>query len=249
MVAVLSVGGSVVAPDVPDVGFLSAFDAAVRGWLGEDPSRKLVLTVGGGGPARAYQKAYRALAENAAGGEARCSISARRVRQSRTESAADDEADWVGIMATRLNAQLVRAVFADLCCQGVVYDPTEVREFVGRVLVAAGWKPGFSTDTDAVLFAERFAAKTVINVSNIEKVYTADPRADPDAQPLDSICWVDFRKLVGDEWTPGKNVPFDPVASRRAEAAGIAVLCVGAKNVGNIRDALDGKPFVGTRIF
>jgi uridylate kinase len=47
-------------------------------------------------------------------------------------------------MATRLNAQLVKAVFADLCPTDVVYDPTAAEVFAGRVMVAAGWKPGFS---------------------------------------------------------------------------------------------------------
>ena len=49
-------------------------------------------------------------------------------------------------MATRLNAQLLRAIFADLCNEPVVYDPTQCSDFSGQVLVAAGWKPGFSTD-------------------------------------------------------------------------------------------------------
>jgi uridylate kinase len=123
-----------------------------------------------------------------------------------------------------------------------------VTGFSGRVLVAAGWKPGFSTDNDAVLLAERFAAKTVINVSNTEKVYTADPRVNPDAKPLDEITWKDFRAMIGDEWIPGKNTPFDPVASRRAENSRLTVFCIG-KDIDNIRRALDGEEFTGTRIY
>ena len=112
-------------------------------------------------------------------------------------------------MATRLNAQFVKASFGDLCKEAVVTDPTVAEEFNGRILVAAGWKPGFSTDNDAVLLAEKFNADTVVNLSNIEKVYTDDPRKNPDAKPLNEISWTDFRKMVGDEWIPGKNCPFD----------------------------------------
>jgi uridylate kinase len=151
-------------------------------------------------------------------------------------------------MATRLNAQLLRGIFADLCKMDVVYDPTRVTEFPGNIMVASGWKPGFSTDNDAVLLAERFAAKVVINLSNIEKVYTADPRTDPTAQPLDAISWEDFRALVGDEWAPGKNTPFDPVASKHAQKAGIAVYCIGGRDMDNIRAALTDGKFVGTKI-
>ncbi len=226
MVTVLSVGGSIVAPDAPDPEFLSAFGSLVRSWLAEDSSRKLILVIGGGGPARSYQNAYRAV----------------------TDTPDDETADWIGIMATRLNAQLVKALFRDICPSEVVYDPTTVEVFGGRIMVAAGWKPGFSTDNDAVLLAERFDAKRVVNLSNIAKVYTDDPRVNPEAKPIDAISWEDFRAIVGDEWVPGKNVPFDPVASSHAQKAGIQVVCAAGRNIDNLRAILDGKPFVGTVI-
>jgi uridylate kinase len=96
--------------------------------------------------------------------------------------------------------------------------------------------------------AERFAAKTVINISNIAQVYTDDPKTNPEAKPIDSISWTDFRKMVGDEWIPGKNTPFDPVASKHAQNAGIQVLCIGGKDIENIRKTLSGESFFGTRI-
>jgi uridylate kinase len=130
----------------------------------------------------------------------------------------------------------------------VVYDPTAVDVFTGRVMVAAGWKPGFSTDNDAVLLAERFNASEVINLSNIAKVYTDDPRVNPDAKPIDSISWADFRAIVGDEWVPGKNVPFDPVASMHAQKANLTVVCAAGRDMDNLRAILDGKSFVGTTI-
>ncbi|NLK46502.1 MAG: UMP kinase [Treponema sp.] len=228
MIKVLSVGGSIIAPENPDSEFLKQFSLLVRAWLNEDSTRKLILVAGGGGPARAYQNAYKKVMEN-------------------ISSFSADEADWIGIMATRLNAELLRAIFSDLCNEPVVYDPTQC-DFTGRVLVAAGWKPGFSTDTDAVYLAEKFGAKVVVNLSNIEKVYTDDPKKNPEAKPIDSISWTDFRKIVGDEWQPGKNCPFDPIASKKAQAAGLTVICAGGKNIENIRHILDDKKFIGTVI-
>jgi uridylate kinase len=160
----------------------------------------------------------------------------------------NDEADWIGVMATRLNAQLVRALMADWCSEEVVIDPSRADSFTGRVLVAAGWKPGFSSDYDAVILAERFNAPVVINLSNIEQVYTADPRSDPGAKPIEAIGWADFIRLVGDEWTPGKNVPFDPVASRHAAKLGLRVLCAAGKNLANLEKILRGEDFLGTTI-
>lgn len=228
---VLSVGGSIVVPEKPDTDFLCKFIAMIRNWLNEDSQRRLILVVGGGGPARIYQNAYREI-----------------VSASDGASSDSSEADWIGIMATRLNAQLLKAALGDLCPQEVVYNPTTVDEFHGRILVAAGWKPGFSTDNDAVLLAERFNADTVVNLSNIEKVYTDDPRKNPDAKPIDSISWAEFRKMVGDDWTPGKNTPFDPIASKKAQDLNLTVICAAGKNIENIRSILDGKQFEGTEI-
>jgi uridylate kinase len=227
MVTVISLGGSIVAPEGVDAGFLKDFTDLVRGLLEEDKERRFIFVVGGGGPARVWQNAYRTVCAG---------------------TVSDEEADWIGIMATRLNAQLVKAVMAEWCPQDVVTDPTLAQPIAGRVLVAAGWKPGFSSDNDAVLLAGRFNAKTVINLSNIEKVYTADPRKDPNARPLDRISWDDFRAMVGDTWVPGTNVPFDPVASRHAQELGLKVICAAGKNLENLRNIIRGKDFTGTTI-
>jgi uridylate kinase len=226
MVTVISFGGSIVAPDGVDVDFVKNFVSLIKTFTENDPSRKFIFIVGGGGPARKWQNAYREISSNAK----------------------DEEADWIGIMATRLNAQRIKAVMGDLCNQEVVTNPMEVSPLTGRVMVAAGWKPGFSTDYDAVLLAERFKADAVINLSNIEKVYTADPKTDPNARPIDKITWADFRAMIGDDWVPGKNVPFDPVASRHAEKIGLKVICAGGKNLENLKKILSGEDFTGTTI-
>nr|QQK86982.1 uridylate kinase [Treponema denticola] len=230
MVTVLSVGGSIVAPDKPDFDFLDKFSKTIRNWLLQDSSRKIIMVIGGGAPARDYQNAY------------------RKVCDLRKAPAKNDEADWIGIMATRLNAQLAKAVFEDLCPNPVVYDPTTVDMFGGQILVAAGWKPGFSTDNDAVVLAERFSGNLVVNLSNIAKVYTDDPKKNPEARPIESISWEDFIKIVGTEWVPGKNTPFDPIASQRAQKAGIKVICAAGKDVENLENILNGKDFKGTVI-
>ena len=226
MVTVISLGGSIVAPDGVDEGFLKSFAALIGELISEDDKRRFIFVVGGGGPARAWQKAYRAV----------CS------------TAEDEQADWIGIMATRLNAQLVRAIMGEWCTQDVVTDPTQVEPLMGRVLVASGWKPGFSTDYDAVLLAERFQANALINLSNIEKIYTDDPKKNPDAKPIDSISWADFCSMVGDEWVPGKNVPFDPIASKHAARMGLKVICAAGRDLPNLKKILSGEAFIGSTI-
>ncbi len=226
MVKVLSLGGSVVAPDKPDAPFVASMASLLVKRMEADPALKLIVVVGGGGPARSYQEACRAARPDAA----------------------PADLDWIGIMATRLNAQFVKAVFGALCPSEVVTDPEAVELFPGRVMVAAGWKPGFSTDYDAVVLAERFGADCVLNLSNIAKVYTADPKVDPSARPVDAIGWKDFRAMVGDEWVPGKNLPFDPIAAKRAQAAGLRVVCASGRDLPNLERILDGADFTGTAI-
>lgn len=232
MTKVLSLGGSIVAPEGPDPAFLSSFRSLVGEYLAASADRRLILVVGGGGPARLWQKAYRDVVADDKDGE----------------RATPEAQDWIGIMATRLNAQLVKAVFGPLCPQDVVTDPTAVGIFMGRILVASGWKPGFSTDNDAVLLAEKFGADEVLNLSNIAKVYTDDPRTNPDAKPIDSITWEGFKRIVGEDWVPGKNLPFDPVATKRAAELGLRVICAAGRDLGNLRAILEGEDFVGTVI-
>ncbi len=225
MTHVLSLGGSIVAPEHPDSNFLTRFRNTIRTHVTASEDR-IVMVVGGGGPARMYQQAYRSI-----------------------EADWDaEEADWIGIAATRLNAQLLKALFADECKDEVVTDPTAVSAMTGSILIAAGWKPGFSTDFDAVLLAEQFGAETVVNLSNVAQVYSADPKADPNARPMERVSWADFRKLVGDDWTPGSNLPFDPIATRKAAELRLAVIAAGGRNIENLARILRRQSFFGTKI-
>ena len=94
MTKVLSVGGSIIVPEKPDTEFLQKFVAMCTAWLDGDKSRRLILVAGGGAPARVYQNAYKDVTG---------------------DKADNNAADWIGIMATRINAQLLKACFGDYC--------------------------------------------------------------------------------------------------------------------------------------
>ena len=225
-VKVISLGGSIIAPGGVDADFVRSFAATITGYLGEDERRRVIIVCGGGALAREYQKAYRDIVPEPEG----------------------DSQDWIGIAATRVNAELLRHVFSNYSPSPVVTDPTAVSVFPGRVLVSAGWKPGFSTDNVAVLFAEKFFADVVINLSNIARVYSEDPKLNPDAVPIDRSTWAEFRTIVGDSWVPGKNAPFDPVAAKRASEIELKVVVAAGKDLDNMDAILRGASFVGTVI-
>ena len=231
---VLSIGGSIINPGEPDVKFLAEFRSRIRSWLEENPEERLIFVAGGGAPARVYQKALKDVVAE--------------VAEDVDPSELANGQDWLGIMATRINAQLLKEIFGDFCLDEVVTNPEGVFEFTGRILVGSGYMPGYSSDKDAVVLAKRLGADTVVNLSNIEKVYTDDPKKNPDAKPIDNIAWLEFRKMVGDTWTPGMNTPFDPIASKLAEEAGIRVVCAKGTNIENTMAILNGEEFVGTTI-
>jgi len=222
----MSVGGSIVVPDGVDIDFVADFVTRLRDRLSRDPSWRVALVIGGGATARRYQSAVRSLC-------AGCP---------------SDVLDTVGVAATRVNAQVVRAALTDLCRDPLILDPTNPGPFTGRVVVAGGWKPGFSTDNVAVRLAEAVGADTVINLSNIARIHTADPREDPDAKPLTSISWREFFEIAGEEWTPGKNTPFDPIATKRAASLKMRVIAADGRDLDNLDAILDDRAFVGTTI-
>jgi len=225
-VQVISLGGSLIVPHNVDVDFLSSFYRTLDSYLSEDESRRIILVCGGGASARRYQKAYRDVAPKVQ----------------------IDSEDWIGIAATRLNSELLKQVFIKYCPHPVVTNPTEVSVFPGRVMIASGWKPGFSTDYDAVILAEKFSADSVINLSNIAKVFTDDPKTNPGAEPIDRISWRAFKEIVGDTWIPGRNVPFDPVAARHASEIKLKVIVALGSDMAILSNILAGKDFEGTII-
>ncbi len=54
--------------------------------------------------------------------------------------------------------------------------------------------------------------------------------------------------MVGDEWIPGRNTPFDPIASKIAQNEQMKVICADGRDIKNTIAILEGKPFSGTII-
>ena len=78
--------------------------------------------------------------------------------------------------------------------------------------------------------------------------YNKDRRKFSDAKPINKISWREFQILVGKEWIPGMNAPFDPVASKKASELGIKVVILKGDNLKNLDNYFKKKKFVGTII-
>ncbi len=219
---IISLGGSIIVPGKIDSDFLRDFKKLIEEFVKKN--FRFVIYCGGGSIARQYQKAA-----------------------SEVVGMTEEDLDWIGIHATRLNAHLLRTIFKNDAEPAVIKDPTKKIKFDKKIIIAAGWKPGWSTDYDAVLLAKNLGISEIINMSNIDYVYDKDPRKNKDAKLIKEIKWKDFRKLVGSVWRAGLNMPFDPIAAKEAEKSKLKVVVLG-KNLANLRNCLNGKEFKGTMV-
>ena len=159
-----------------------------------------------------------------------------------------EDLDWLGIHATRLNAHLLRTIFRDQANPEIIKNPTIRLNSKKNIIVASGWKPGWSTDYVAAMMARVYGAKTILNLSNIDYVYDKDPNKHQDAKIRTKMKWPEFRKLVGNKWSPSLNAPFDPIASKKARELKLEVVIMNGKNIKNLENYLDSKKFKGTVI-
>jgi len=158
----------------------------------------------------------------------------------------NEQKDWIGIAATRLNACIIRTLFTEYAHHSIVRDPSIDPKTNKPIIVTGGWKPGHSTDFVAAYLAEKHNIRTIINLSNIDYVYTDDPRKNPNAKIIKQTSWSEFQKIVGTKWQPGLNAPFDPIASQRCAESDTRVIICHCKKINNWVKIFSDDEFEGT---
>ncbi|MBU4369911.1 UMP kinase [Patescibacteria group bacterium] len=222
---ILSLGGSLIVPQGKiAVNFLKNFRKLVIKLLKQ--GYKIVIITGGGGVNRQYNKGAQKIAK-----------------------IKDLDLDWLGISITKVNAELVRTIFSQYAYKKVLSNPNyPINQVPNQLIIASGWKPGCSSDKDAVLWAKNLKAETIINMSDINYVYDKDPGKYADAKPLKQVSWKDFLKIVGTKWSPRTSAPFGPPASKLAYKLKLKVIVLNGKKLKNLENCLKGKNFQGTVI-
>lgn len=221
---VFSLGGSIIIPQEIDVKFLSRFRDLIFQILPH--YKQIILVTGGGRICRIYQQAARQITK-----------------------VSNTDLDWIGIASTRYNAELVRVMFSSYAHSEVIKDPTKKVKTNKKILIGCGWKPGCSSDKDAVLIAKTYHASLVVNLSNISYVYDKDPHKYHWAQPITKMTWKEFFQVIGKGFKPGMNAPFDPVAAKLAKRLKLKVVIMKGTDLGNLRKFLNGERFEGTVIW
>ena len=219
---VLGLGGSIVYPDELDVSFLKEFQKFILREIGM--GRKFVIVVGGGRMARIYQEAA-----------------------GRIVKVTDEDKDWIGIHATRTNAQLLRTIFRGEA-DPIVFDARRKRTGLKYpITIASGWRPGWSTDYVAVQIAVDYKIPEVVVWGKPNYVFDKDPSKFGDAKPFSEISWKEYRKLIPAKWSSGAHAPVDPVAAKLAHKSGLKCIVIG-RDLKNCKNLLRGEKFEGTVI-
>ncbi|HEY4513266.1 MAG TPA: UMP kinase [Candidatus Paceibacterota bacterium] len=221
---IISLGGSMIVPDTLDTHFLREFKSLILEHV--EKGKKFVIITGGGKTCRNYQNTANEITP-----------------------ASKENLDWIGIATNNLNAELLRVIFNEQALNKVIIDLSKPFSLDKPIVIGGAYEPGHSSDFDAVLAAETVGAKKIINLSNIDHVYDSDPKINPNAKKLETISWADYRNFIPKEWTSaGLSTPFDPIASKAAEEAGIEVSIMNGKPIGNLAKCLNGEKFAGTVI-
>ena len=168
---IISLGGSLIVPEEVDTIFLKEFKSLIESQV--TLGKKFVIITGGGKICRKYQNAGKEI-----------------------KDLTIDELDWLGIYATRFNAEFLRILFGDMAQDQIILDPSAPIQLNKSILVGGGWKPGWSTDYDAVILGKQVGAKRIINLSNIDYAYDKDPNKYPDAKKIENISWTEYKKLI-----------------------------------------------------
>lgn len=225
MFYVLSLGGSIVSlKDGVNISFLKKFKKLIEGRV--EKGDRFIIVVGGGSVARQYVS------------------SAKEINK----IVAIYDQDFIGIKATQLNAYLVKSIFGDLAVEKLIINPKIKAKITKPLAFSGGYLPGNSSDFVAVLLAETYGIKEIINLSNIDYVCDKDPSKFPSAKEMKNMKWSEFLKIVGSDWRPGMNAPFDPIAALRCQQKNKKVLVLNGQNLTNLNNYFSGKNFKGTLI-
>ena len=221
---VLSIGGSILTPEDKELEYLTSL-AAILKRVSID--NKIYVVVGGGPLARKYISIARDLGAN--------------------EIILDD----LGIAPTRLNARLLIAALGD----GVypkpakTFDEAKVEAQKFPIVVMGGTHPGHTTDAVAVMLGEYVGAEKFINVTSVDGVYTADPKAVSNAKKLDKLSFDKLIEITSQSAAQaGPHIVIDPLAARVIKRSEITTFVLDGRDLTALENAIVGKPFNGTII-
>jgi uridylate kinase len=157
-------------------------------------------------------------------------------------------ADYIGMMATVMNAVALENAFTGVGQPAALHSAIAVQHVApafdreralrdleaGRVVIFAGGtgNPFFTTDTTAALRAAEMGCDVILKATQVDGIYSADPKCAPDA--------VRYDRLTYDEALMRNLQVMDGSAFAIARDTGIPILVFCGDGEGSIERALSG---------
>jgi uridylate kinase len=182
----------------------------------------------------------------AGGGE----VSRKYISTARQLGATESFCDDLGIVVSRLNASLLIAKLGDNAYPISPLNSDELRVALdsGKITILGGLQPGQSTNAVAAIAADEMKADLLVNATNVEGVFTSDPKKDPKAKLLTEISISELiEMLIAKGFEAGGYELFDIVAAKIVERSKIPTVIIDGRKPENIVRAVHGEP-LGTRL-
>ncbi len=223
MKIVVRIGGSVVASP-PNPALISRYVDLLKDL--KEQGHEIVAIVGGGDLARDFIKVASELDLDEA------------------------KRDWVAIYVSRLFAQLFVMRLGEVCCGTV---PAFLDEAIaclkrGKIVVMGGLEPGMTTDAVAAMISEKINADLLVKASNVEGIFTKDPKKYPNAKKIDELKFKDLTRFFEEsQHKAGIHQILDPEAVKILRKGEMKIVVVNGFKPENVLLAVKGEK-VGTII-
>jgi uridylate kinase len=178
------------------------------------------------------------------------SLSRELINTAKAMGLSETAQDEVAISVSRLMAQLI---ILRLGQYGTISVPTSVEDGAkllneGKIVVMGGLKPGMTTDTVAAMLAELVNADLLVKATDVDGIFTRDPKKHKDAKKLDRLSFGDlFKFFEKQHHEAGIHQVIDPEAVRILNKRQVKTLVVNGFKPENVLSAVRGEK-VGTVI-
>ena len=223
---VISLGGSILAPEKFDTDYLQEVAKELKKIL--EKGHTVMAVTGGGVTARKYIEVARQLGAS----EAYCDI--------------------IGIEVTRLNARVLISALGSSAYPEPAKSFEEVVKFQrpGKIVVMGGTHAGHTTDGVAAMLAEYIGAELLVITTDVNGIYTSDPKVDPKAKKIDKIPAKEFLKfaLEHGQVEAGSTFVVDPLAAKIIERSKIKTIIMNGRRLNKLIQVINGRLHIGTEI-
>jgi len=187
--------------------------------------KKLLIVTGGGEVAREY------------------------IRVAREYGLDEATCDQLGIEVSRLNAYLLLSMLGENAYPEVPKSLREVKRFFhhGKIVVCGGLTPGHSTTAVGALAAEVIRADCYVIATDVDGIYTRDPKIYKDAEKLEVVDTSEVFKMASQGRFWAGTYELDPLAIKVIERSKIPTYFIDGRKTENLKKVLAGEK-IGTYI-